>query len=321
MNLQNKYIMLCAVALILFPVIQSSLTGNISATDWTYRHSVWIGQYLKGDFSPIFSYPPLFHLMMMPFVFFGFPMHLFQIVFIILATFGILYMTSRLENEKALLLMSMLLATSIAFVEFASALMPQALDYLFFGFAIIFYYQNRVKLMSMMLCLAFGMHMMGIFFVLILFIHSLLAKRYRATAYLVVLGAVFFVIFGFYTNFFGNYYDEYGDMEFGWNAQAQAEWENQYLDPIWKLFAFSGYLAWVLLPYAIYKLYKRKFKISEKQILYIVWILVFFILMVASRGVWRALSYQMVPLSLLIASLIGQDEKKDYKTRFKEVFG
>lgn len=309
MNLQNKYMLFCALVFILIPVVLSTLTGNITASDWTYRHEVWIHQYLEGDFTPILKYPPLFQWMMMPFVALNFPMQWFQVVFISLATLGLLYMANRLEGEKATIYFSILLASSISFIEFGSALMPQALDYFFFSLAIIFYYQNRVKIVIPLLCIIFFMHIMGSFFVLILFLHALLTKRYRFAKYLMLLGIVFFMFSAFYSRGFYYYYTPETEMD--WNIKTQAEWDNRYLDPIYNLFFFSGFMTWIILPYAIYRLRKRNFKITENQKLYIIWYMVFFILMFLQQGVWRCISYQMIPLGLLVASVLSKDEKND----------
>lgn len=285
------------------PVVLSTMTGEITATDWTYRHSVWISQYLHGDFSPILKYPPLFHFLMMPFMVIGLPMQIFQIVFIILATVGILYMANRLENENTVIYLSILLATSIAFVEFASALMPQALDYLFFSLAVLFYYQNRVKLMVIPLAIITLMHVMGGFFVLILFAHSFITKKFDMTAILFMLGLIMIPLIFFYS--FGNPVP----TPYEWDVEAQMLWESQYTSNPIIFFGMSGFMAWVMLPYAIYKLYGKKFKLTDSQLLYVIWILAFLGLGILEKGIWRMISYQIVPLSLLVASLVSKNDR------------
>jgi hypothetical protein len=292
----------CAILFILVPIFLSTLTGRFSATDWVYRHSVWIGQYLRGDFSALVNYYPLFEFLMLPFVAMNFPMQWFQVIFAGLAAFGILYMTYRLESEKTLLYVSILLASSIAFVEFAGSMMPQALDYLVFPIAVVFYYQKRVKYTAGLLLLDFGMHGAGFIFTGILFLHAMLTKRSRYAKLFFVMLMVMLPFFVWYS-FYGN------AME--WDYAAQDAWELPYLWPPWNFFFFSGLLAWALLPFALNNLRKVKFKLTEMQLLYVIWIAGFMPLAAFHYGIWRMVSFQIVPLSLLVASLMPEGENDE----------
>lgn len=307
MNLKNKYMVFCAIIFTLSPVILSTFTSDeITATDWTYRHSVWIEQYLHKDFTPILQYYPMFHFIMLPFVFIGFPMRFFQIIFAVLSLFGVLYMTKRLEGDKSLFFVAIMSACSIAFVEFSSALMPQALDYFLFPMAVVFYSSKRVKT-AMILCLSiFLMHGTGFIFFGIFLVHSLLTRRFkRALGILLVIIALSPV---FYYYNFGAPTENFINI---WDAEAQAEWERQYIEPFYNFFFFSGFMTWILLLPASKKLIDRKFKLTDNQLLYIVWTAMFLPFIPFKMGIWRMISYQIVPLSLLVASILGSDENGD----------
>jgi len=300
MNNRDKYMLFSAVILILTPIIFSTITTNkITATDWVYRHSEWINRYLRGDFTPVYEYPPLFHFLMLPFVYFDFPIIYFQIVFAILSTFGILYYVKKMENEKAMILMAMLMATSVAYIEFSSALMPQALDYFLFPLVLIAYFKGKNLTVLTGITVIFFMHLIGIIFLGILLIHSLLTKRYKFASYSIILLLMLLPIFYHYT-FSPIYY------QFIWDFQAQAQWESFYISPIYRFFVLSGFLTWILLPFAGYKLARQKFKFDEKLLLYVIWILGFLPLAIFNFGIWRAMSYQIVPLSLFVATLISK---------------
>ena len=291
----------CALVLIIAPVIQSSYSGEIGATDWLYRHSVWISRYIQGDFSPIIEYVPLFHWLMLPFVYFDFPVIWLQVVFISLATFGILYFVRKFGNEKMLLYTSFLLAGSIGFVAGASQLMPQSLDYFLFPICLIFYYQNRVKILVPLLIIMFFLHNTGIIFIGILFAHSFLTKRKKMFFPILIMVIVLSPIFWWYQ------FETRQILTWVWDMEAQLEWESQYLDPLWKFFIYSGFLTWILLPYASYKFCKGKFKFTEMQLLYVIWVVAFLPLPFFNMGWWRMITYQIVPLSLLVASMMSHE--------------
>lgn len=305
MKLLNKYMLFCALLMTIFPVVLSTLTGEITATDWVYRHELWIRQYINGDFSIALKYPPLFHFMMLPFVFIGFPMELFQVIFIVMATLSLLYMTGKLESEDTLLYASFFLASSIAFVEFASALMPQALDYVLFAFAVLFYYRDKPVYSAILCAMIFLMHVMGAFFVLILFLHSFFTKRFDKAVVFFVLGLMlipFLLLWNVYSPI---------ETDYTWDVQAQRNWEMQYTTPFYNFFFFSGFLTWAVFPYAMYRLKINKFKLTDSQLLYVIWIACFFLLALLEFGIWRAMSYQIVPLSLLTASLVSKNERQE----------
>ena len=293
----------CAVVLIVFPIAMSSMTGEITATDWVYRHAPWIDRYLHGDFTPLVEYLPGFHFLMMPFVLLlGDNIGYMQIVFSVLSTFGILYMVFKTDNENAVLYSAMLLASSIAFVMFAGSLMPQALDYFLFPLAIVFYSKKRVKSCVAVLLLDFAMHGTGFIFLGILTLHSFIVKKYKFCATLVCVLFLLSPIFSYYM------FGISPDQSFFYDYEAQKIWESQYLWPPWNFFIYSGIMTWILLPYA---LWKSRNKFTEMQLLYVLWIAAFLPFLVFELGIWRMVSYQIVPLSLLVASIISKDINKD----------
>lgn len=329
MELLNKYIIACALLFVIVPVVLSTMTGEITATDWIYRHRLWIDEYLSGDFSRLLSYPPLFHWLLMPLADVNFPMQWLQPIFAIMTTFSILSMTYKLEGEKTAVYLSVLLASSIAYVGFCSALMPQALDYFLFPFMILFYSQGRVKESIILGLVIFFMHGTGFIFLGILFGHSLLMKRYkRAKIYLAVM-LILLPIFIWYS---------FIAVPFDFDAQAQIDAEKKYTEPFWNFFFFSGFMTWFLLAYIIYEkikgyrnyrktiesisngsienllghykdLYKSidTYLFTEAQLFYIIWILAFVPLYFFQMGLWRMISYQIVPLSLLVASMVKKE--------------
>jgi hypothetical protein len=301
MNFDEKFVLAFAIILFITPAVTSTLSGTITATDWLYRHSEWIGQYLKGDFMPIFEYPPLFHWMMLLPVYFNVEIY-FQVVFGLLAFFGILYAALKLEGEKAMLITAVLLAVSIAFVEFSSALMPQALDYFLFSLILLAYFKNRYVITTALSVIMFFTHNTGLIFIGILLVHSLLTKRYKFAKIFLAMLLLISPLFYYYQ------FVAVQNLKEVWNYEAQAQWEAAYMNPWWRFFALSGLLTWVMLPLALWKLYKKKFKLSDTQLLYIVWIAAFLSFLPFNEGIWRMISYQIVPLSLLVASLVSKNE-------------
>jgi len=298
-----------AIIFLLFPIINSTLTTDkITATDWVYRHSVWIDQYLTGDFSAIQSYPPLFHWLMLPFVAINFPIKYFQIIFAVLSISSILYFVYKKENEKAVIYSAVLLAGSIAFVEFSGSLMPQALDYILFPLAILLYYRKHTKSMIAVLLIMMLMHGTGFLFVFVLLAHALLTKYKKMIKTLIILLLLLLPIFYYYQFYAVQTFEQNTIMSEIHNIDAQNEWDAQYYNPLWKFFGMSGFLTWILLFPAIYKVIKKRFKLTDTQILYIIWVAVFLPFPFFSMGFWRMVSYQIVPLSLLVASLLSEEK-------------
>jgi hypothetical protein len=231
---------------------------------------------------------------MLPFVYFHFPVIYFQVIFAVLSTFGILYYVRKIENEKVMILMAMLMATSVAFIEFSSALMPQALDYFLFPLILIAYFKGKNLTVLTGITVIFFMHIIGIIFLGILLIHSLLTKRYKFMYASLLLIVILLPILYHYTNV----------VQTEWDFKAQAQWESFYISPIYKFFILSGFITWILLPFTIYKLTKQKFKLDEKLLLYAIWILGFLPMAIFNFGIWRAVSYQIIPLSLFVATVI-----------------
>lgn len=308
MDLKEKYMVFCAIIITIAPVFLSSLTGNITASDWTYRHTWWISRYLHGDFTPSREYPPLFHLMLAPFVAINFPVVWFQVLFVTISTTSLLYFVYSFNGVKPLILTSFLLASNIAYVSFAGSLMPQALDYIFFVIVLFFYFKNKYVFTIIGLILSFFMHLTGAIFTLILFLHSLkMTDKMRPSLIsiaLLILGLILLIPLRHYTSP-ASTNPIMKDVK--WDIEAQAEWEAQFLK-FPDFFILSGFLMWGLLPFAIKKLWKEKFKLTEIQLLYVLWIICFIPTGFYGLGWWRMTTYIVVPLSLLVASLVSDDE-------------
>jgi hypothetical protein len=296
----------CAIIFILVPIFLSSLTGKITSTDWIYRHNDWAERYLRGDFTPLLEYPPIFHwIMIILTIGLTIPPVYFQVIFALLSTLGILYYVLKIENEETLLYVSILLASSIAFVSFAGSLMPQAMDYLIFPLICLAYFKKKYATTTVGLLILFFMHITGMLFIMILLAHSLLTKRYKFATIFTVM--IFLLLPFFY------YYNSLAPLSWSvkWDWKTQLEWEKQYMNPIYMLFLNSGFLTWILLPYASYKLYKRRFKLTDAQLLYVIWIGAFFSFVIFQEGIWRMISYQIVPLSILVASLLSKTSENN----------
>jgi hypothetical protein len=210
-----------------------------------------------------------------------------------------------MESEETLLYAAMMLASSIAFVEFAGSLMPQALDYFIFPLICLAYFKRKYAAAIIGLTAITMMHNTGMIFIGILFFHALLKEDWKFVKIFLVMILIFSPMF--------YYYQFVIKFDF-WDSNAQELWEQSYLNPFWKFFALSGLLTWILIPYACWKLWindwyhlrKKKFIFTDAQKLYIVWIVAFISLGIFHQGIWRMISYQIVPLSLLVASLVSK---------------
>lgn len=294
----------CAMILMISPIVMSTLSSDkIMSTDWTYRHTAWIQYYLRGDFRPALEYPPLFELMLTPFVAINFPMKYFQILFIILTTAGMFYYLKNFEDENMMLLSFFMLATSITFVEYSGSLMPQSLDYFLFPFMMAFYYKGKPKTVMFLSLVMTLMHVIGLIFMGAIALHSIVTKNRDWKKYFLFTALVIFPIFLFY------FFSSMGlwqqlVLEYRWDYDAQAKWDAQFLEPV-MFVTYSGFLIWIMLPYAIYLLYRKRFKLTEHQLMYVLLALSFVVLWIGNFGIWRMISYQIVPLALLVASLIS----------------
>lgn len=299
----HKYMAACAVLIMILPIFLSTMNSDeITNTDWVYRHTAWIDYYLHGDFRPALEYPPLFHLMMAPFVYFNFPMKWFQFVFIIFTACGLLYYLSREDNVKFTLLSLMLLATSITFIEYSGALMPQGLDWGLFFFMLVFYYRGKVKTVLALGLIMTLMHTIGILFMLTLCVHAYLTKKDSWKKYLLFTLLVILPIFLYY--FFTGTMNQLL-LQYRWDFDAQATWDAQFLEPI-NFVIYSGFLTLILFPYALYILAKKRFKLTESQLMFVLLTGSFIALWIGNFGIWRMISYQVVPVALLTASLVAE---------------
>lgn len=299
--------MACAVLLIVLPIVLNTInTDIIGSTDWVYRHTIWIDHYLQGSIRPIFDYPPLFHWLMAPFVAINFPMKWMQVVFSVLTISGILFYLKKCESEKMMMYSLMMLATSVTFVEYAGSLMPQGLDYFIVPFMLYFYFRGKDKYTILLGLFISGMHMTGQMFLFMFFIHSLVVRKKNWKIYLVVL-ILLTPIFIYYS--YGTWLGIKSDLQviqMQYDMEAQMEWDSQYFQPI-NFIIYSGFLAYILLPYAVKNLWKGGWKLTDKEKFYLIWILSVIPIGFGGMGMWRMISYQVVPIIFLIGSLVAKE--------------
>ena len=292
MNLERKYILVATFILILAPItVQTFTVGRITATDWVYRHSVWIGQYLAGDFSMLVNYPPLFHLVMSPFVAASAPVIYLQIVFTALNAVAILWFMRR-DGENAVLIAAMLLATSLAFLQMYGSLMPQSLDLLILLPTLVLYLRGRYFPAALGIVGLLFVHLAGAFYFTAFLVHALLTKRYQFVKWLVVIALA---ISPLYFNYI------FGFSLSGWDVATQSDWESQFLG--WRFFFTTSLFAWLLLPWTLKRLRKAN-KLTETQLFYIIWAAVFVPLAFTDQGLWRAMSFIVIPFIMLTASVL-----------------
>lgn len=332
--------LMCVCFFIIAPVVFSTVTTQqISATDWIYRHTVWIDRYIHGDLTPIWEYPPLFHLSMLPFVRDGFNMVLFQIIFSILNLVVIFWFVSKMHGREAMLLAGMMMATNYAYMQISSALMPQALDLLFFLPAIYFLINRKYNYSTVILFSGLLMHTTFLIYTVILALFSLLTKRYKFLPYAII---IILLVLPLYYHYF--IIPTTQGVTVQWDSTAQCDWDMQFYTPLWKFFAMSGLISWFLLPFVINELCKQKFKLTEMQILYIIWMIAVLPLILGVSfyptfkiemcgGVWRGMSFFIIPMMLFEASIlvnwfkpiksnkvVSSEDKVRYKERFNEEF-
>lgn len=320
MNFENRLNAWFLSLIIVLPVAYTTLTTwQITASDWLYRHSVWTASYLRGV-DAIYEYPPLFHWLMLPFVAMNFPVVLFQILFSVLNVLVIYWFLKKFENDDALIYAMLFCASSLIYMQFSSALMPQALDLLLF-LPIVYFYTNRKPYKSLLIFIPlFLLHMTSLIFAFLMFAWSLYKRDFRYAALLVVVVLAFSPLYYFYV--VPPTYIDRISVAVPWDMEAQIKWESWFYDPWWHFFATSGILAWLYLPKALY-IIKRNIKLSEMQKFYLLWILCFLptgmgiswypTLSIGYGELWRMMGFVIVPMYFFIASLVS--DKNDSKMR------
>lgn len=287
-----NYIFVSGLIFLIIPITYMTLNSDmVTASDWV-RHLNWIERYIKGDPTPLLEYPPLFHWLMLPLVYFNFPVKYFQIFFIILASASIIYFTRKMEGKYPMILITILMATSLAYLMWFSALMPQSLDYFLFPLILLAYFNDKRLLVLLGIVTIFFMHVMGMMFLAILMVHASLTNRrnflYPLLILLIVLLPYFYLLM---QNLAGN------EMFINYEVEAF------YLNPF-RFFFLSGIFTWILLPLASHKLIKEKVKFDERLLLYIIWIVCFIPMGIFGYGIWRMVSYIIIPLSLFVIRVI-----------------
>jgi hypothetical protein len=222
-------------------------------------------------------------------------------------------------------------------MQISSALMPQALDLLFFLPAIYFFMKGKYNHSAVILFLGLLMHTTFLIYLAVLALFSLLTKRYKFVIYAVIM--VLLVSPLYYHYFFA---PTMQGVTVQWDSKAQCEWDSQFYMPLWKFFEMSGVMSWLILPFVVWELWKQKFKITEMQLLYILWMIAFIPMFLGFTftptfkigecgGIWRTMSFFIIPMMLFEASVlinliklnkvVSSEDKVRHEKRFKEVFG
>lgn len=300
---------------------KTNYPNGVSHEDWN-RHSVWIKNIINGNFSTIYDYPPYFHLTMIPFVLLlGENIRFMQIIFAVLTTAMILYFAYEMENKYVMIFLSILLGTNIVFITFNSQLVPQTLDYYIFPLVVMSFFKKKNFIASAGLISLIYNHLVGIFFLGIIFIYSIFKRKDFLKYFIFIVICCLPIFFIYYLpnlidiiRFFDGKVDN-NMFIVGGNATTnftetgqmfENSWSKQFVSPIENFFIFNGFIAWSLLPFSLYILYRKKFKLSEMQIFYIVWCLCLMPMIIFNALRWS--SYFMIPFSLLIVSiLVGKD--------------
>ena len=283
-----------------------------SGEDWN-RHSVWIEQYISGDISPMFEYPPIFHLFMTPFYYIlRFPnIRYLQPVFSLLAILSTIYLSYKTMDLNGVLMTSLLISTSVAFNQFSGALLPTTFDYIFFPIVIILFLEKRYKLSAFVLWGLIGTHLFGIFLFVIMFIYSyLIDKKFIKYLIIVILCCVVFLpsyVPTLYSTLTSPGRWENDEMVIVTNFTERFQlwttpWDDFLTYPIEHFLLFSGFLIWFLLPLTLYSMYKYP-KYNKIQLLFVIWFIV--LLPLIFFNIWRWWGFAVMPVSLFCGSVIS----------------
>lgn len=274
--------------------------------DWTKYHAIAVQKYMSWDFSHLSIYPPLFHFLMIPAVyFFGSSIQYFQIIFSMITYSAVLYFFYRMEGLKAAALAGLGLLLSISFFQYSFSLTPEFLDLTLFPFTILFYLKNRYVTASSLLLVLFYSHYPAALFFIILFSYSLIYKR-DFLKYLLVVGVlsiptIIYMIpkISWMLYFLALPYQ---------GMTILTETGYHFIFPLNNLMIYSGVFIWLMLPFTIYGMWRLK-KFDMKQLLYVLWILAFIPLFFTDFYRW--ITFFIVPFSIFEGSVISKLIKED----------
>lgn len=318
-----KFLIALLFVLIIIPIVYQTVNNPITAEDWIHRHTVWIQQYIDGDFSPFFEYPPLFHVLMLPVVllFSSFAKYM-QIVFGVISTLSIFYVSKKLGTETQIVLIGLVLATSTIYFQYAPALTPTVLDFIILSFLFLSLSSKKYSLMTLCLVGLMYSHWTGIFYLLGCLAYGVLYDReslkWFAIAFiisipilLVNLGNISVVL-----NVLGgqelsrlpaNFSDR--DMQhlhsFAETGQFFTNnWDKQFISNPFNLVLFSFPILFLMIPIAIFTSIRFKMKLIREEKIYFLFYILLTPLIV--YNVWRYLSFAIIPLMFFITSIIAR---------------
>jgi hypothetical protein len=264
--------------------------------DWNVKHKVWIDQYLHGNFTQLSEYPPLFHFLMLPFVyFFSNSIKYLQPVFSILVTSSLLYLTYKLFDFPAMVITGFIFSFSATFIEYSLIFMPQTIDLILFPIAFLLLSKKKYLSTAALSLFLFYNHTFGIIFFSILLIYSYFYRKEYLRYSIVVF------ILGFPSLFYLDFL--VGLIPFTiYKLTDGIAYMPQALYPISHLLLNSVFL-WILLPLTIYGCYKLKFH-NKNYIFLLIWILSFEPLILLDFERWFAMF--LIPLAILEGSMISK---------------
>ena len=303
--------------LLLSFAINNTINAGITAEDWN-RHGPWTEALLAGKPIPLSVYPPAFHIFMAPFVWlFGDQIAWMQIVLAALVNFTLLFIVHKYHGQTATLVMAILMLSNLCFLIYYDSLTPQTLDIVLFPIFMHLLITKRYALAILPLVFIGYSHQFGFVFLVAATIYSLVYKRefikFLMVAYILLIPMIYFQFVPFVMQVL---FDQSAIRAIIPNSgmvnvdyQMFATAETLYFEQPLNLLAFTGFTLPLAL-YTIYRLFKdrKTYKLSDSQKFYIIWAICFIPALYFS--IWRGMSYEVVPLMLLTASLFTNRENR-----------
>lgn len=279
--------------------------------DWNMVHLPTIKQFILGNFTSALTYPPLFQFAMLPLVYFSFPVKYLQILFAILSVGSILYFVYRFEGLKTMIITGAIILSSFSFLEYSMMLTPSAFDFILFPVVLMFFFEKKYLPASLILLFLMYSHDLGVFWLGALIIYSFFKQRdflrYGSAVLILSIPALLlYVIPVFMTVFLSNSFVVQtmlsgGRMFSYFRAMTPTDISQVY--PIWNFIQFSGITLWVVLPIALYSMYRFR-SYNRKHLFYLCWILAFLPMFYFIFYRWAVLF--VVPFALFEASMISR---------------
>lgn len=266
--------------------------------DFDKYHITAAQNYISSNYTYLSLYPPIFHILLVPFVYTNTYIYLQPALLLILVSV-LLYFSYRMDGSNAMIITGFLLFSSIAFMWYYIALSPQLLDMIIFPLTALAFFSDKYLLASIGLIALFYNHVFGIFFFLVIFMYALIFKRdfikYSLAAFIAGIPPMSISAYPAFMSLFQS------------NIINIITTQNNY-DPIFwsnipNFIVWSGSYMWFVLPLVIYSMYKFK-SFQKKHVFYFLWVAVFLIGMYVAFSRWIPLF--IVPFILFEGSMISK---------------